>query len=113
MTHQTTDAEAPPETVTPLVRGLAVLRELTWAQGRESAADLVRATGLARSTVDRILSTLTRLGYVRVDGRDAIPTPRLMELGNAYLAACRWPDLLGPPADDLADEVDESVSLAV
>jgi IclR family pca regulon transcriptional regulator len=36
-----------------------------------------------------------------------------MELGNAYLAACRWPDLLGPSADELADELDESVSLAV
>ncbi|MFL6111954.1 MAG: IclR family transcriptional regulator C-terminal domain-containing protein [Catenulispora sp.] len=113
MTHPTTEAEAPPEAVTPLVRGLATLRELTSAPGRESAADLVRSTGLARSTVDRILSTLTHLGYVRMAGRDPVPTPRLMELGNAYLAACRWPDLLGPPADALADELDESVSLAV
>ena len=113
MTYPTTDAEAPPEAVTPLIRGLAVLRELTSERGRQSAADLARGTGLARSTVDRILSTLTHLGYVRTDGRDAIPTPRLMELGNAYLAACRWPDVLGPLADGLADELDESVSLAV
>lgn len=113
MTHPRADAETPPEAVTPLVRGLITLRELTSAPGRENAADLVRTTGLARSTVDRILSTLTHLGYVRLDGRDAVPTPRLMELGNAYLAACRWPDLLGPQADALADELDESVSLAV
>ena len=37
MTHPTTDAEAPPEAVTPLIRGLALLRELTSAHGRESA----------------------------------------------------------------------------
>jgi IclR family pca regulon transcriptional regulator len=38
---------------------------------------------------------------------------RLMELGNAYLAALRLPKLLDPHADALADELDESVSLAV
>lgn len=36
-----------------------------------------------------------------------------MELGNAYLAALRLPALLSPMADALADELDESVSLAV
>ncbi|CAM5607167.1 hypothetical protein SGLAM104S_01302 [Streptomyces glaucescens] len=36
-----------------------------------------------------------------------------MELGNAYLAALRLPALLSARADALADELDESVSLAV
>lgn len=36
-----------------------------------------------------------------------------MELGNAYLAALRVPRLLDAHADALADELDESVSLAV
>jgi IclR family transcriptional regulator, pca regulon regulatory protein len=36
-----------------------------------------------------------------------------MELGNAYLSALRLPALLNPQADALADELDESVSLAV
>ncbi len=36
-----------------------------------------------------------------------------MELGNAYLAALRLPALLDARADALADELDESVSLAV
>lgn len=36
-----------------------------------------------------------------------------MELGNAYLAALRLPALLAARADALADELDESVSLAV
>lgn len=36
-----------------------------------------------------------------------------MELGNAYLAALRLPALLDAHADALADELDESVSLAV
>jgi IclR family pca regulon transcriptional regulator len=36
-----------------------------------------------------------------------------MELGNAYLAALRLPSVLDARADALADELDESVSLAV
>ncbi|MFJ9147275.1 helix-turn-helix domain-containing protein [Streptomyces sp. NPDC102270] len=103
----------PAEAVTPLIRGVGVLRELTAAGGTLSLSGLERATGLARSTVDRITATLARMGYVRLDGRDAVTTPRLMELGNAYLAALRLPALLSRRADALADELDESVSLAV
>ncbi|MEU1103121.1 IclR family transcriptional regulator C-terminal domain-containing protein [Streptomyces tibetensis] len=103
----------PEEAVTPLIRGIAVLRELTEAGGTLSLSGLERATGLARSTVDRITATLARMGYVRFDGRDVHLSPRLMELGNAYMSALRLPALLAPHADALADELDESVSLAV
>ncbi|MGW7261946.1 IclR family transcriptional regulator domain-containing protein [Streptomyces sp. NPDC054842] len=107
------DIPVPAEAVAPLMRGIAVLRRLTDADGTSSLSGLERATGLARSTVDRITATLARMGYVRLDGRDAVLAPRLMELGNAYLAALRLPRLLGAHADALADELDESVSLAV
>ncbi|MEO3763890.1 IclR family transcriptional regulator C-terminal domain-containing protein [Streptomyces sp. B8F3] len=103
----------PPEAVTPLMRGIAVVRRLTDAGGALSLSDLERATGLARSTVDRVTGTLARMGYLRLDGRDASLAPGLMALGNAYLAALRLPELLGRHAEALADELDESVSLAV
>ncbi|BBC33923.1 IclR family transcriptional regulator [Streptomyces graminofaciens] len=111
--NATRQASAPPEAVAPLVRGITVLRRLTEADGTLSLSGLEKATGLARSTVDRITATLARMGYVRLDGRDASLAPRLMELGNAYLAAIRLPRLLDAYADALADELDESVSLAV
>ncbi|WP_428986399.1 IclR family transcriptional regulator domain-containing protein [Streptomyces camelliae] len=103
----------PGEAVGPLMRGVGVLRRLTEAGGTLSPSALERATGLARSTVDRITATLARMGYVRLDARDVVLAPRVMELGNAYLAALRLPALLGAHADALADELDESVSLAV
>ena len=106
-------APVPAEAVAPLMRGIAVLRRLTEAGGTSSLSGLERSTGLARSTVDRIVATLERMEYVRLDGRDAVLAPRLMELGNAYLAALRLPRLLDGRADALADELDESVSLAV
>ncbi|MFJ8533794.1 IclR family transcriptional regulator C-terminal domain-containing protein [Streptomyces sp. NPDC093591] len=95
------------------MRGIGVLLQLSEAEGTLSLSGLERATGLARSTVDRITATLAHMGYVRLDGRDAILAPRLMELGNAYLSALRLPSLLSAHADALADELDESVSLAV
>jgi IclR family pca regulon transcriptional regulator len=107
------ERDVPQEAVAPLMRGLAVLRRLTDADGALSLSELERTTGLARSTVDRVTGTLARMGYVRLDGRDVFLAPRLMELGNAYLAALGLPGLLGGPADALADELDESVSLAV
>jgi IclR family pca regulon transcriptional regulator len=97
-----------------LERGLAVLRALAADPGRAArATDLVRATGLARSTVDRVLATLVHLGYLRAEGRDVLPAPRLMELGEAYLACGGLRDVLGPAAERLAGELEESVSLAV
>ncbi|NBE52950.1 IclR family transcriptional regulator domain-containing protein [Streptomyces boluensis] len=106
-------AEPPPEAVGPLLRGVAVLRALGAAGGRCPVGELVRTTGLARSTVDRITATLARMGYVRLDDHIATLAPRLMELGNACLGALHVPGPLGPLAERLADELDESVSLAV
>ncbi|WP_046495220.1 IclR family transcriptional regulator domain-containing protein [Streptomyces odonnellii] len=103
----------PSEAVGPLMRGIAVLRAISDAGGRAALSDLVRTTGLARSTADRIAATLARMGYLRLDSHSVALTPRLMELGNAFLGALRFPALLAPLAEQLAEELDESVSLAV
>ena len=110
-----TAGRAADASVGPLERGLTVLRTLASARGnRLRPSDLVRATGLARSPVDRIAATLVRLGHLREeDGRDLVLTPKVLELGLAYLRSCRFPETLGPLADALADELDESVSVAV
>ncbi|MFI6520626.1 IclR family transcriptional regulator C-terminal domain-containing protein [Spirillospora sp. NPDC050679] len=97
--------------VGPLERGLQVLQAL--CEGPQRPADLVRGTGLVRSTVDRVVSTLVRVGYVRWQGREVAPAPRLMELGNAYLAGSGLPAALSAPALELSEALDESVSLAV
>lgn len=102
------------ESVAPLERGLAVLRAICASlDDAVRPGDLVRETGLARSTVDRVLSTLTHLDFLRSDGRAFSLAPRAMQFGDAYLAACGLPDVLEPLAVRLADELDESVSVAV
>ncbi|MFD9969673.1 IclR family transcriptional regulator C-terminal domain-containing protein [Streptomyces sp. NPDC059011] len=106
-------ADPPAEAVAPLMRGISVLRALSDAGGRMDLSDLARSTGLARSTADRIAATLARMGYVRLRAHEVRLAPRLMELGNSYLAALSLPRRLGPLAERLADELDEPVSLAV
>ncbi|MCR8576320.1 IclR family transcriptional regulator C-terminal domain-containing protein [Streptomyces sp. Isolate_219] len=104
---------APAEAVGPLMRGITVLHEINDAGGRMSLSDVVRTTGLARSTVDRVAATFGRMGYLRLDDHEVRLAPQLMELGNTYLAALGLPERLGPLAARLAGELDESVSLAV
>jgi IclR family pca regulon transcriptional regulator len=106
-------SERSAETVGPLERGLAVLRIIAAQHGAARPAELARAAGLARSTVDRVATTLARLGYLRAEDRDLLPAPRLLELGDAYLTASGIADPLVPPARRLAERLDESVSLAV
>ncbi|AUY54663.1 IclR family transcriptional regulator [Streptomyces sp. CB01881] len=104
----------PAELVGPLVRGLTVLRAMAADPApRQRPGDLARATGLARSTIDRVATTLVRLGHLRAEDRDLVLAPGLARLGNAYLSSCGLPEALGPHAVALADELDESVSVAV
>ena len=105
--------QEPAEAVGPLMRGISVIRALTEAGGAESLPELSQQVGLARATVDRILATLEAFGYARVHRREASLTPRLMELGNAYLRSVRIPALLGPLAEQLSESLDEVVTLTV
>ena len=98
----------------PFERGLAVLHAVAASpEPRMRRVDLTKATGLPRSTVDRITATLLHLGHLRAEGQDLLLAPRAMELGNAYLASCGLVEPLAPLITRLADDLDESVSLAV
>jgi IclR family transcriptional regulator, pca regulon regulatory protein len=98
--------------VQSLERGLAVIR--TFEHGSASTpSEVAAATGLTRAAARRFLLTLADLGYVRTEGRAFRLSPRVLELGRAYLSGLTLPDLALPHLRELVASVRESSSVAV
>jgi IclR family pca regulon transcriptional regulator len=99
--------------VRSLERGLAVLRAFDGDAPVQTLSDVARRAGLTRAAARRFLLTLADLGYVRVDGRLFSLTPKVLELGYAYLSALTLPQVAGPHLEALSARVHESASMSV
>lgn len=116
-------AEEPAEAAAPngrgsdyvqtLARGLAVIRAFDADRPELTLSEVARETGLTRAAARRFLLTLSDLGYVRADGRRFALTPRVLELGFAYLSSMSLPEVAQPHLERLVAEVQESTSVAV
>lgn len=101
------------ESVQSFERGLAVIRSFGAQAPAQTLSDVARATGLSRATVRRLVHTLEAEGYVRRDGNLFELTPRVLELGYAFLSSHTLADLARPHLEKLSAEVRESTSVAV
>ncbi|PWI05555.1 IclR family transcriptional regulator [Streptomyces sp. NWU339] len=99
--------------VQSLERGLAVIRAFDGERRELTLSDVARICDLTRAAARRFLLTLADLGYVTTDGRLFRLTPRVLELGYAYLAGSSLPDIAEPHLEELVAEVRESSSLCV
>jgi IclR family pca regulon transcriptional regulator len=99
--------------VQSVARALAVMRSFSAEQPRQSLSDVARQTGLDRATARRLLLTLVDLGYVANDARGFELTPRVLELGYAYLSGLSLPEIAHPHLRKLATELNETAALAV
>ena len=99
--------------VQSLSRGLTVLQAFNAERPAMTLADMSRATGLTRATARRLLHTLVTLGFVCTDGRTFELTPRVLDLGFAYVSSLQLPDIAQPFMEALSDRVHESVSASV
>ncbi|MFJ1968334.1 IclR family transcriptional regulator C-terminal domain-containing protein [Streptomyces sp. NPDC087903] len=94
-------------------RGLAVIRSFDAEHPARTLSEVARACDLTRAAARRLLLTLADLGYVHSDGRLFRLTPRVLELGYAYLVGLTLPQLAQPHLEQLVAEVRESSSLCV
>ncbi|MGH3321548.1 MAG: IclR family transcriptional regulator domain-containing protein [Streptosporangiaceae bacterium] len=106
-------AERGPEFVQSLARGLAVIRAFDASSPTLTLSEVARATGLTRATARRFLHTLAALGYVRNEGSAFALSPRVLELGYAYLSGLTLPEVAEPHLERLVAEVQESSSVSV
>ncbi len=101
------------EFVQSLDRGLAVLRSFNHDRPAMTLADAARATGLTRATARRLLHTLVEIGYVTTDGKLFELSPKVLDLGYAYVSSLHLSDIAQPFMENLSAQVHESVSAAV
>lgn len=99
--------------VQSLARGLSVIRAFGADRAELTLSDVARSTGLTRAAARRFLLTLVDLGYVRSVGRNFSLTPRVLELGYAYLSGLSLAEVAEPHLERLSSEVRESSSVSV
>lgn len=102
-----------PHFVRSFERGLAVIRAFDAEHPSLTLSEVARTCELTRAAARRFLLTLVDLGYVHTDGRLFRLTPRVLELGYAYLSSFTLSDLAEPHLERLVAQVGESSSLCV
>jgi IclR family pca regulon transcriptional regulator len=107
------DPTEQPDFVTALARGLAVIRAFGPERPSMTLADIAKRVALPRATVRRSLITLATLGYVETDGRNFALTPKVLALGNSYLASSPLPRAAQPTLERLAEKTHESCWAAI
>ncbi len=104
--------ETGPDFIEALARGLDVIRAFGPRRPGMSLSEVAAATGLARPTARRMLLTLEELGYVRSAQGVFALTPRVLELGMAYIGSSSIWDIARPHMEQLVGYTHESSSLA-
>ena len=99
--------------VQSFARGLEAIRSFSAQAPRQTLSEVAARSGLSRAGARRILLTLQTLGYVASDGKYFSLTPRILDLGFAYLSSMPIWNLAEPVMEALAQDVKESCSAAV
>ncbi len=98
------------EFMTTLAKGLAVLGAFGRQRPTMTLSEAADVADLSRATARRVLRTLTQLGFVAQDGRAFSLTPRVLDLGFAYLTGQNWVDRALPLMRDLSERLGETCS---
>jgi IclR family pca regulon transcriptional regulator len=100
-----------PDFVEAIARGVDVITAFAADRPAMTLSEVAAATGLARPTARRILLTLEHLGYVRGTEGTFRLTPRVLELGMAYVRSLGLWDVARPHMERLVARTGESSSI--
>jgi IclR family pca regulon transcriptional regulator len=99
--------------VQSFARGLAVIRSFSAESAEQTLTEVAERAGLTRAGARRILLTLQALSYVEQQDKRFRLTPKILDLGFAYLSSLPLWNLAEPAMSRLVAEVQESCSAAV
>lgn len=96
-----------------LEKGLAVLRAFNAQRRTMNLVEIAQAAGINKSSAQRMVFTFEQLGYIKKHPatRRYQLTPRVMEMGSAYLAANALIDVANPFLAELAKVTTETCNL--
>jgi len=101
-----------PDFVEALARGLDILASFGADNRSMSLSEVAAAASLARPTARRLLLTLEELGFVRSGDGTFQLTPKVMNLGMAYVSSLGLWDIAQPHMESLVARTGESSSMA-
>jgi len=96
-----------------LAKALQVLEAFDIHQPALTMAAIAEIVGLDRAGARRALLTLKHMGYVETDGKLFRLTPRVLSLGYRYLGGLFFWRSAQAVMEQLADELNETVSIGV
>ena len=101
-----------PDFVEALARGLDILASFGADNRSMSLSEVAASASLARPTARRLLLTLEELGFVRSGDGTFQLTPKVMNLGMAYVSSLGLWDIAQPHMESLVARTGESSSMA-
>ena len=107
------EGERGPDFVGSFEKGLRVMRAFGPETPAMTLSEVAERTDLTRAGARRLLHTLVSLGYARLDGKLFSLTPKVLDLGFAYLSSLRLPEVLHPILERVSKTLDESSSASV
>ena len=101
------------EYVMGLEKGLAIIEAFGLQRGPLSLTQAAEITGHTKASVRRCLLTLCRLGYAVQDGRQYRLAPRVLRLGQAFVASEPLARVAQPFLEMVSERTREAASIAV
>lgn len=102
-----------PDFISALARGLDVIQAFKASDGYLSLTEVASASNLPRPTARRVLFTLEELGFVRIQEGLFTLTPKVLDLGMAYVTSKSIWSITQPHLEELARGTGHSSSIAL
>jgi IclR family pca regulon transcriptional regulator len=99
--------------VRALATGLEIIRAFDRAHPRMTLSEVAEKNGINRAKARRFLLTLHGLGYVRKQGRYFELTPRVLDLGYAFLSTNGYQSVVRHYLEHVTEVTGESSSMGV
>lgn len=100
------------ETIEAFAKGLMVLRSFA-THRRQTISEVANHVGITRAAARRYLRTLIAEHYAVTDGKHVELTPRVLELGHAYLAGVSELEAIRTVLQSLTRDIGEASSAAM